>query len=63
MLKDKSVIPEIVMQFVADTALIHKDYLLCCMLRDNAGENVSQALEAWLRDNDIRLEKSTPHEP
>ncbi len=28
-----------------------------------AGENVSQALGAWLRDKGIRLVKSTPHEP
>jgi hypothetical protein len=63
MLKDKSEMPEIVKQFVADTALIRKDYPLCCLRRDNAGENVSQALEAWLRDKGIRSEKSTPHEP
>ena len=63
MLKDNSEMPEIVKQFVADTALIRKDYPLCCLRRDNAGENVSQALEAWLRDKGIRSEKSTPHEP
>ncbi len=50
-------------QFVADTARIRKDSLLCCLRRDNAGENVSQALEAWLRYKGIGLEKSTPHEP
>ena len=50
MLKDKSEMPEIVKQFVADTALIRKNHPLCCLRRDNAGENVSQALEAWLRD-------------
>ena len=40
MLKDKSEMPEIVKQFVADTALIRKDYPLHCLRRDNAGENV-----------------------
>ncbi len=54
--------PEIVNRFVADTALIRKDYPLCCLRRDNAGENISQALEAWLRDTGIRSEKSTLHE-
>ena len=63
MLKDKSEMPEIVKQFVADTALIRKDYPLHCLRRDNAGENVSRVLEAWLRDKGIRSEKSTPHEP
>ncbi len=63
MLKDKREMPEIVKQCVADTALIGKDYPLCCLRRDNAGENVSQALEAWLRDKGIRSEKSTLHEP
>jgi hypothetical protein len=63
MLKDKSEMPEIVKQFVADTALIRKDYASCCLRRDNDGENVSQALEAWLRDKGISWEKSTLHEP
>ena len=63
MLKEKSEMPEIVKQFVADTALIRKDYPLRCLRRDNAGENVSQHLEGWLRDKGIRSEKSTPHEP
>ena len=63
MLKDKSEMPEVVKQFVADTALIRRDYPLLCLRRDNAGENISQELEAWLRDKGIRSEKSTPHEP
>ncbi len=58
MLKDKIEMTEIVKQFVADTALIREDHPLCCMRRDNTGENVSQALEAWLRDKGIRSEKS-----
>ena len=63
MLKDKSEMHDVLKQFVADTALIRKDYPLYCLRRDNAGENVSQALEAWLREKGIRSEKSTPHEP
>ena len=63
MLKDKSEMPDIVKQFVADTALIRKDNPLLCLRRDNAGENVSRVLEVWLRDKGIRSEKSTPHEP
>ena len=62
MLKDKSEMPEVVKQFVADTALIRREYHLLCLRRDNAGENNSQELEAWLRDKGIRLEKFTPHE-
>ncbi len=34
MLKDKSEMPVIVEQFVADTALIGKDYPLCCLHLD-----------------------------
>ena len=63
MLKDKSEMPEVVKQFVADTTLIRRDHPLLCLRRDNAGENISQELEAWLRDKGIRSEKSTPHEP
>jgi hypothetical protein len=59
MLKDKSEMPEIAKRFVSDTALICKDYPLRYMRRDNACENVSQVLEAWLRDKGIRSEKST----
>ena len=63
MLKDTSEMPKIVKQFVADTTLIRKDNPLLFLRRDNAGENVSQVLKAWLRDKGIRSEKSTPHEP
>jgi hypothetical protein len=44
--KGKSEIPDIVKQFAADTALIHKDYPLRCLRRDHAGEHISQVLEA-----------------
>ncbi len=63
MLKDKSEMPEIVKMFVSDTALICKYYPFRCVRRDDSGENVLQVLEAWLRDQGIRSEKSTPHRP
>ncbi len=36
---------------------------LCCLRRDYAGENVSQAFKAWLGDKGIRSEKLTLHQP
>jgi hypothetical protein len=37
---------------------------LRCLYRDNAGENVSRVLEAWLlRYDGLRSDKLTPHEP
>jgi hypothetical protein len=47
MLKHKSEIPDVVKQFVADTALICKDYPLRFLRWDNAGEYASQVLKAW----------------
>jgi hypothetical protein len=61
--KNKSEVFDMFKRFYADTAIVRSKYPLCCVRRDNAGENMSNALKSWLLDNGIRSESSTPHEP
>ena len=60
--KNKSEVLDIFKKFYADTAIIRSKYPLCCIRRDNAGENMSADLKKWLTDNGIRSESSTPLE-
>ena len=61
--KNKSDVFDMFQKFYADTAIIRSKYPLCCIRRDNAGENMSNALKNWLTDKGVRSESSTPHEP
>jgi hypothetical protein len=61
--KNKSEVLDIFKKFYADTAIIRSKNPLCCIRRDNAGENMSADLKQWLTDNGIRSESSTPFEP
>ena len=61
--KTKSEVIDVFKRFYADTAIIRSKHPLCCIRRDNAGENMSNALKTWLTDNGIRSETSTPFEP
>ena len=61
--KNKSEVIDVFKKFYADTAILRSKHPLCCIRRDNAGENMSIALKNWLTDNGIRSESSTPHEP
>jgi hypothetical protein len=61
--KNKSEVVDVFKKFYADTAIIRSKYPLCCIRRDNAGENMSADLKKWLTDNGIRSESSTPFEP
>jgi len=62
-IKSKSEVFEQVKRFFADTALIRKKFPWCCLRCDNAGENTSDVMRAWLIEHGIRFETSTPHEP
>ena len=61
--KNKSDVFNVFQQFFADTAIIRSKHPLCCIRRDNAGENMSTALKTWLVENGIRSESSTAYEP
>ena len=61
--KNKSEVIDVFKKFYADTAIIRSKHPLCCIRRDNAGENMSTALKSWLTDKGIRSESSTPFEP
>ncbi len=61
--KSKSEVVDVFKRLYADTAIIRSKHPLCCIRRDNAGENMSNALKTWLTDNGIRSESSTPFEP
>ncbi len=60
--KNKSDVFDVLKKFYADTAIIRSKHPLCCLHRDNAGENVSAAALKWTIDNDIKSSSSTPHE-
>jgi hypothetical protein len=62
MVKSKSEVVEVFKRFYADTAIICSKHPLCCIQRDNAVENISNALKTWLTDNGIHSESSTPFE-
>ena len=47
--KNKSEVLDIFKKFYADTAIIRSKYPLCCIRRDNAGENMSADLKKWLK--------------
>ena len=50
-------------QFLADIAPLRARRPVLCFRRDGAGENTSKEIEAVMRNQGIRSEKSTPHEP
>jgi hypothetical protein len=62
-IKHKSELFKIIKRFYADTAIIRQQYPLCCIRRDNSGENKSQDLLDWLTEKGIRSEYSTAYEP
>ena len=62
-MKNKSEVIDVFKKFYADTAIIRSKHPLCCIRRDNAGENMSTALKSWLTDKGVRSESSTPFEP
>ena len=62
-MRNKSDLFNVVKRFYADTAIERNKYPLCCIRRDNAGENTSNNLTQWLVDNGIRSEFSTAYEP
>ena len=62
-MKNKSEVLDVFKRFYADTAIIRSKQPLCCIRRDNAGENMSTALKNWLIEKGIRSESSTPFEP
>ena len=62
-MRNKSDLLNVVERFYADTAIKRNKYPLCCIRRDNAGENTSYNLTQWLDDNGNRSEFSTTYEP
>jgi hypothetical protein len=62
-MKKKSEVLSTVQRFYADTAILRQNFPLCCLRRDNAGENSSKAFTEWLNEKGIRSEFSTAFEP